>query len=306
MVAEDLSDELDRWSAYAQAAEDDAFRRAREVGAMVAVAVREATFLSDLGQRNEVSLAAMMGLLDEAEACVRRTETQLRLRHESWMHSQQIADHAVVAWTAALDHALTELGTAEARLVQARRKRDRLTVRVCATETDAAGERDRVHTLARHRASRERQRPNVRQLVAEAEAAVGRAEECVQVALERVTRHEMALHTAGQAEELVARSLRDLAQGLQSAGLAVDFAASARAVLGRASAVIDRQSDRAQDMMRESKQAVRAMESSGRVLGAVSLAYDEAQQHVFDARVEIDERISVVRGGLARARLGLS
>jgi chromosome segregation ATPase len=291
IVAQDLCDELDRWSAYASAAEHEAEVTARQTGEAVSLAVRHAAFVSDLSQRNELDLTAVAAMVEEAAEKAKHTIDRLAARRASWLQTQQLAEQAVVSWTAAYEQASHDLAALEQRLRHARRREERI--------ASAAAELPSGFLRSRKKARRDVSRSD-RQL-AEVSAAVAQYAAEVAPAEKSVERASKALTTAETARSLAERAVAELAEGRDAAGMANDYVASSRQALASARTALANQSSRADTMMRESRLSVRQLELSGRLLGAASSTYDDAQRHVFDARRDIGDHIELLRQHYSQA-----
>jgi hypothetical protein len=111
IVAQDLCDELDRWLVYASGAEHEAQVAARQAGEAVSLAVRYAAFVNDLAQRNERDLTAVAAMVEEAAEEAKHTVERLSARRQSWLQTQQLAEEAVVSWSAACEQAEHDLAS---------------------------------------------------------------------------------------------------------------------------------------------------------------------------------------------------
>jgi hypothetical protein len=291
IVAQDLCDELDRWSAYASAAEHEAEVTARQTGEAVSLAVRHAAFVSDLSQRNDLDLSAVAVMVEEAAEEAKHTADRLVARRQSWLQTQQLAEQAVVSWSAAYEQAEHELAALGQRLRHARRREERI--------ASAAAELPSGFLRSRKKRRRDVSRGD-RQL-AEASAAVAQYAAEIAPAEKSVERAGKALTTAETARSLAERAVAELAEGRDAAGMANDYAASSRQALASARSALANQSTRAEAMMRELRLSVRQLELSGRQLGAASSTYDDAQRHVFDARRDIGDHIELLRQHYSQA-----
>ena len=289
MVAQELCSELDRWSAYAQAAEEDALAAAQHATEAVTLAVSGASFVADLAQRNRADLNAVMLLVAEAEAASTGTAKRLAQRRDSWQYSQDIARQSVASWAAALDDRQVDVSSANNRLRRAHQSELRL-----AAESARSG-------FARGRGSARRRDEYG---LAQARASVRRLTEEVATAERTAARCESALRLAERALALADEAVAELREGLQSAAMAVDYAAGARATCRDIERLLQRQAQSAEKMLHESRAATRELERSGRVLGAVCDAYDDSQQHLFDARRDLADRIEALREQFGRSVSG--
>jgi hypothetical protein len=289
VVAQELCSELDRWSAYAQAAEEDALAAAQHAAEAVTLAVREAAFVADLTQRNRADLAAVVSLVEEAEAAATATAERLTRRRDSWLYSQDIARQSVGSWAAALDDRQVDVSSANHRLRRAHQSEERLT----AASAPSRLSRGRGSARRRDEHDLAQARTNVRRLTEEVATAERAAARC-----------ESALHLAERALALADEAVAELREGLQSAGMAVDYAAGARATCREIERLLQRQAQSAEKMLYESRAATRELERSGRVLGAVCDAYDDSQQHLFDARRDVLDRIEALREQFGRSASG--
>jgi hypothetical protein len=290
VVAQELCSELDRWSAYAQAAEEDALAAAQHAAEAVTLAVREAAFVADLAQRNRADLASVVALVEEAEAAATATAERLAQRRDSWHYSQDIAKQSVASWAATLDERQGDVTWANNRLRRAMQSEERL-----AAAASARSRFDRGRGSARHRNEHD---------LAQARASVRRLTEEVATAERAAARCESALHLAEQALAVADAAVTELREGVQSAAMAVDYAAGARATCREIERLLQRQSQSAAAMLHDSRAATRELERSGRVLGAVCDAYDDAQQYLFDARRDLVDRIETLREKFGRSASG--
>ena len=286
VVAQELCSELDRWSSYAQAAEADALAAAQHAAETVTLAVREAAFVADLAQRNRADLAAVVLLVDEADAAATGTAERLAQRRNSWQYSQDIARQSVASWAAALDDRQADMSSASNRLRRARRSEELL-----AAASAQSG-------FARGRWSARRRDEHDQ---AQARASVHRFTEEVATAERAAARCESALGLAQRALALADEAVAELREGSQSAAMAIDYAAGARVTCRELERLLQRQAQSAEKMLSESRAATRELERSGRVLGAVCDAYDDSQQYLFDARRELVDRIEALRGQFGRS-----
>ena len=291
IVAQDLCDELDRWSAYASAAEHEAEVTARQTGEAVSLAVRHAAFVSDLSQRNEQDLTAVAAMVEEAAEEAKHAIDRLAARRQSWLQTQQLAEQAVVSWSAAYEQAEHDLTALHERLRHARQREERI--------ASAVAEAPSSFLRSRNKVRRDVSRSD-RQL-AEASAAVAQYAAEIAPAEKGVERASKALTTAESARSLAERAVAELAEGRGAAGMANDYATSSRWALASARTALADQSSRAETMMRESRLSVRQLELSARLLGAASSTYDDAQRHVFDVRRDISDYIELLRQHYSQA-----
>jgi chromosome segregation ATPase len=289
VVAQELCSELDRWSAYAQAAEADAMSAAQHAAEAVTLAVREAAFVDDLAQRNRADLASVVSLVEEAEAAATATAERLAKRRDSWQYSQDIAKQSVTSWAAALHDRQGDVTSANNRLQRARQSEERL----AASSAPSRFTRGRRSAHGRDEHDLAQARANVRRLTEEVATAERAAARC-----------ESALGLAERALALADEAVAELREGLQSAAMALDYAAGARATCREIERLLQRQAQSAEKMLFESRAATRELERSGRVLGAVCDAYDDSQQHLFDARRDMADRIETLREQFGRAVSG--
>ena len=295
IVAQDLCDELDRWSAYASAAEHEAEVTARQTGEAVSLAVRQAAFVGDLSQRNELDLTAVEAMVEEAAEEAKHTLGRLAARRQSWLQTQQLAEQAVVSWTAASEQAEHDLAALHQRLRHARRREERIASGAADAPSGFLRSRKKVRRDV-SRSDRQLAKTGVAVAVAVAQyaAEIAPAERAVE-------RASKALTTAETARSLAERAVAELAEGRDAAGMANDYAATSRRALASARTAFADQSSRAEAMMRESRSSVRQLELSGRLLGAASSTYDDAQRHVCDARRDISDHIELLRQHYSQA-----
>jgi chromosome segregation protein len=285
IIAQDLYDELDRWSAYASAAEREADVAARQTGEAAALAIRQAAFVRDLSERNELDLGVVASAIEEAAEEAKHAVERLAARRASWLQTQQLTEQAVVSWSAACAQAEHDLASLQQRLRSARRREERIVS--AAAEAPSGFLRSRKHR--RYDVSRlDRQ-------LAEASAAVALYAAEVEPAENTLGRNRKALELAEEARALAERAVAEVAVGRDAAVMANDYATTAAQALATARSTLVAQSSRAEAMMRESRLSVRQLELSGRLLGAVSTSYVDAQRHVHDARRELAEHIETLR-----------
>jgi hypothetical protein len=289
VVAQELCSELDRWSAYAHAAQQDAQSAAQHAAEAVTSAVREAAFVTDLAQRNRADLAAVELLVAEAETVATATAERLTQRRDSWQYSQDIATQSVRSWAAALHDRQVDVSSANHRLRRAQQTEERL-----AAVVPSRFSRDRSSA----------RRCDEHDLV-QARFSVHRLTEEVATAERAAARCESALELAERALALADDAVAELREGLQSAAMAIDYAAGARATCREIAQLLQRQEQSAEKMLQESRAATRELERSGRVLGAVCDAYDDSQQHLFDARRDLVDRIEALREQFGRSLGGM-
>ncbi len=292
VAGQDLHDELDRWSAYAQAAQAEGRLQTRAATEMVTVATREAARAVNLGQRHDNEIAEVSTQLDSVARLTARAEQRLRQRHDSWRHSERIVQEAIRSWTMVGNHEREGLTLATLKHAKAERLVQKLGARKAAEDTDKHPRRRRARTGRR---SPTGDTPTLAQLLAQARVAETAAGRDMAEASARLERSLTALSMTERAYDLVERSMRDLVDGMRSAQLASDLVRDARQQLERATSLAEQQHDATDALMNQSRQAVRAVESSGPALGAIDDRYDDAQRHLFEARRQISDRLDALR-----------
>jgi hypothetical protein len=291
VIAQDLCDELDRWSAYASAADYEAEVAARQTGEVVSLAVRHAAFVNDLSQRNERDLTAITAMVEEAAEEADHGVSRLAARRQSWLQTQQLAEEAVVSWSAAYEQATHDLACLHQSLRHARRREERI---ASARDEPPSG-------LFRSRKKARRDVAQTNRQSAEASATAAQFEAEIAPAERRVERAIKALATADTARNLAEVAVAELAEGSDAARLASDYASSARTALTSARTVLVDQCSRAEAIGREARLSARQLELSGRLLGAASTTYDDAQRYVFDARRDMSDHIELLRQRYSQA-----
>jgi chromosome segregation ATPase len=285
IIAQDLYDELDRWSAYASAAEREAEVAARQTSEAVALAIRQAAFVRDLSQRNGLDLGVVAAAIDEATSEAKHAVERLTARRASWLQTQQLAEQAVVSWSAACAQAEHDLASLQQRLRAARHREERI------ASATAEAPRGFLRSRKHHRHDVLR----VDRQLAEASAAVGLYAAEVEPAEKALGRARKALDLAEKARALAERAVAEVAVGRDAAVMATDYATTATQALSTARGTLVDQTTRAEAMMRESRSSVGQLELSGRLLGAASMSYVDAQRHVHDARRDLGEHIETLR-----------
>ena len=197
----------------------------------------------------------------------------------------------MVSWTAAYEQAEHDLVALNQRLRHAGRREQRI--------ASAAAEAPSGFLRSRKKARRDVSRSE--RDLAEANAAVAQYAAEIAPAEKSVERASKALTTAEAARSLAERAVAELAEGRDAAGMASDYAISARQALASARTALTKQSALAEAMMQESRSSVRQFELGGRLLGAASCTYDDAQRHVFDARRDITDHIELLRQHYSQA-----
>ena len=290
IVAQDLSEELERWSVYASAAEEEAEYTASLANEQITIAVRQAAFVADLVERSKLDLDALAETVNETATQAEHTVARLAARAESWKQTEHVARQAEVSWCAAVDRAEDEKAFHEIRLKQARKRVERL-----ASEPVTTSSPSRRFVRSRHLTQGEERRKDRHAALADARRLVNDLEMQTGPLTRQAEGCNEALTTCREAMTLVRFATDEMDEGLQAAGMANDYAVGAQQALATSLRLVAGQKAQAEAILRESRSAVRLGELSGRLLGTVSSTYDDAQRHVFDARQSINERVEALR-----------
>lgn len=290
IVAQDLCEELERWSVYASAAEEEAEYTATLAGEQITIAIRQAASVADLVERSKLDLESLAAIVDETATKAEHTVAQLAARAQSWKQTEQIALQATVSWSAAVDRAEDDKALHEIRLKQARKRVERL-----ASESVTTSSSSRRFVRSRYITRGEERRKDRHAALADARRLVNDLETQTGPLTRQAECCNQALATCREAMTLVRFATDELAEGLQAAGMAHDYAVGAKQSLATSLRLLAGQRAQAESILRESRAAVRQGELAGRLLGAVSSTYDDAQRHVFDARQNINERVEALR-----------
>jgi hypothetical protein len=288
MASEDLLEELDRWSAYARAAEDEARYVANHTASQVAGAGRAAAVVRDRVERNNGDLAAQEVYLDEAAADAAIAKKRLVDRRDSWLHTQLIATESVSAWA-------DELTISEKRLFGLR-SRLRRTIRQHDAMLLGAENRSRTENLYRRLFERGYvdNEPSPGQMQAMMSAL--RVE--IAAAEGHVEQYAGALASASKALDLATDALAEINKNLRGVDLAGDYIAGARQACQAVRNLVAGQHQSVEDLSKDSAQANRCLEQANYVLNAFGSTYDDALRHLFDARTLVIERIASLRDTL--------
>jgi hypothetical protein len=279
VVAEDLLDELDRWSAYAQTAAGDAAIATRHVEQISTDVVRQAAFVANLTQQTDLERDGLADLVREATSAAGHAIAKLLARRESWRHAQQISRDAVATWVATKARADDDLVEGRARLARLQRRDDRITA-----------------TLAGRRRSARRSRTELRDELVDVHAMVRQAEADGASFAWASQQAGAAIALAEQALAVTVAALDDVEHGLRSAELAAAHASAAGRSFVLIGQISGRQGESCDIMTRDAVHAGRAAALSGRLLASVDDAYNEAQLQWVLTRHDLGERVDDLRG----------
>ena len=285
MAGEDLLEELDRWSAYARAAEDEARYAATQTASQVAVAGRSAAVVRDRVERNNGDLAAQETYLNEAAADAAVAKKRLGERRDSWLHTQLIASESASAWA-------EEFAISEKRLFGLR-SRLRRTIR----QHDAVllGAENRSHTENLYRRIFERGYGDDQPSTLEMQAMMSTLRVEIAAAEDQAERCGVALASASKGLNLATDALAEINRNLRSVELSGDYIAGARQACQTVRNLVAGQDQSVEDLAKDSWQAHRCLEQANYALSALGSAYDDALCHLFDARSLVLERISSLK-----------
>ena len=285
MASEDLLEELDRWSAYARAAEDEARYAATQTASQVAVASRGAAVVRDRVERNNGDLAAQEAYLNEAAADAAVAKKRLEDRRDSWLHTQLIASESASAWA-------EELAISEKRLFGLR-SRLRRTIR----QHDAVlfGAENRSHTENLYRRIFERGYVDNEPSTREMQAMISALRVEIATAEDKAEQCEAAFASASKGLDLATDALAEINKNLRSVDLASDYIAGARQACQIVRKLVAGQQRAVEDLAKDAGQAHRCLEQATYVLNALGSTYDDAVRHLFDTRSLVIERISSLR-----------
>jgi curved DNA-binding protein CbpA len=288
MASEDLLEELDRWSAYASAAEDEARYATTQTASQVAVAGRGAAVVRDRVERNNGDLAAQEAYLDEAAADAAVARKRLGERRDSWLHTQLIASEATAAWAEELAISEKQLFGLRSRLRRAIRQHDAV----------LTGAENRSHSENLYRRIFERgyfhEEPSTRQM----QALLSELRVEIAAAEEQAERCGAAFASASKGLDLSNDALAEINKSLRSVDLASDYIEGGRQACQMVRGLVSGQHRSVEDLAKNAGQANTCLEQAVYVLHALSSTYDDAVRHLFDTRSLVVERISSLRDTL--------
>ena len=288
MASEDLLEELDRWSAYASAAEDEARYATTQTASEVAVAARGAAVVRDRVERNNGDLAAQEAYLNEATADAAVATKRLEDQRESWLHTQLIASESATSWAEELAFSEKQLFGLRSRLRRAIRQHDAVLL--------GAENRSRTENLYRRIFERGylHEEPSPREM----QALLSELRVEVAAAEEQTERCRAALGSASRGLDLATDAVAEINKSLQSVDLASDYIAGARQACQMVRGLVAGQHRSVEGLAKDAGQANRCFEQANYVLNALGSTYDDAVRHLFDTRSLVDERISSLRDAL--------
>ncbi len=279
----DLSDEYQRFTAYAQAAQAHAISQARAVGELVHRAQRSAAFAGNLSERNGADLCGVARSIEEARTEVTVAGGRVGERLEGLERSLDVAQRALQSW-----------GIARLRAGDAR---ERATHRLAAARIDerrlaaAAEARTETNSVELQRAQRDLS--HARYDVAEYAAEIEAADELIE-------RYDRAV-AACEAATGVAQAAVDRQRACrQLISLALDHVDSATAVAQQTIEILRRQQEAAGFMTRQTILAARADEHAGRLLTTANRDYDDAQHHASETCRHLLDEAEVFRSRTGR------
>jgi hypothetical protein len=283
----DLSDEYQRFTAYAQAAHVDAISQARAVGELVHRAQRSAAFAGNLSERNAADLRNVTLAVEEAQTEVSRAGCWVTDRLDSVERALDVAERALQSWTIARLRSFDSRERATGRLAAARASERRLAELVAAGAEAGSFELQRAQRDRRHTAE------DVAQFTAEIEAAD-----------ELIERYDRAVAACETATALAQAAVDRQRACRQLIGLAQDHLDTAAAVTGQTFETLRRQQEGAGRMTQQTSLAVRADEQAGRLLTTANSHYDDAQRHASETRRHLLDEVESLRAQASSGRNG--
>lgn len=274
----DLSDEYQRYTAYAHAAQANAVSQARAVGELVQRAQRSAAFAGNLSQRNDADLSGVTRSVDEARNEVAIAGGRIDERLESLERSLDIAERALQSWRIARLRQVDARGRATSRLVAARITERRLVAVVAARAATKSVELQRAQRDVSH----------ARFDVAEIATAIDEADELIE-------RYDRAVAACETATEIAQAAVDRQRACRQLISLAQDHVDTAAAVAQQTSETLLRQQEGAGCMTKQTIRAVRADEHAGRLLTIANSDYDDAQHHASETRRHLLDQVELFR-----------
>jgi hypothetical protein len=280
----DLSDEYQRFTAYAHAAQAHAVSQARTVGELVHRAQRNAAFAGNLSERNGSDLGGVTRSVEEARAEVATAGGRVGERLASLERTLDIAERALQSWGIARLRSVDARERATSHLTAARISERRLAAVV------ATGAENKTVDVQRARRDLSHARFDVAQFGAEIDAAD-----------ELIERYDRAVAACETATEM-AQAAVDRQRGCrQLISLAQDHVDTAAAVAQQTSQTLHRQQQGAGSMTQKTILAVRADQHAGRLLTTANSDYDDAQHHASETRRQLLDAVEMLRS-LASSR----
>ena len=279
----DLSDEYQRFTAYAQAAQVHAVSQARAVGELVHRAQRSAAFAGNLSERYGADLGSVTRSVEEARTEVAIAAGRIGKRLESLERAVDIAERAFQSWGIARSRSVDTGARATNRLAAARISERRLAAVVAARAETNSVELQRAQRDLSHA------RDDVAQFTAEIKADG-----------ELIERYERAVTACETATEMAQAAVDRERACRQLIGLAQDHVVTAAALTQQTSETLRRQQEGAGYMTQQTILAVRADEHSGRLLTAANSDYDDAQHHASETRRHLLDEIELFRSRAGR------
>jgi hypothetical protein len=283
----DLSDEYQRFTAYAHAAHLHAISRARTVGELVHRAQRSAAFAGNLSERNGADLCGVTRSVEEARTEVAIAGSRVGERLASLERSLDIAERALQSWGIARLRSVDARERATNRLAAARISERRLAA------VAAAGADNKTIDVRRARRDLSHARFDVAQFAAEIDEAD-----------ELIERYDRAVAACEAATEM-AQAAVDRQRGCrQLISIAQDHVDTAAAVAQQTSQTLNRQQDGTGSMTQKTVLAVRADQQAGRLLTAANRDYDDAQHHASETRRQLLDAVEMLRSQVSSRRDG--
>ena len=279
----DLSDEYQRFTAYAHAAQAHAVSQARTVGELVHRAQRSAAFAGNLSERNDADLCGVTRSVEEARTEVAIARGRVGERLASLERSLDIAERALQSWAIARSRSVDARERAINRLVAARISERRLAAVVAARAKTKSVELQRAQRDLSH----------TRFDVAEFAVAIDEADELIE-------RYDRAVAACETATEMAQTAVDRQRACRQLTSLAQDHVDTAAAVTQQTSETLHRQQEGAGWMTQQTILAVRADEHAGRLLTIANSDYDDAQHHASETRRQLLDAVELLRSRAAR------
>ncbi len=283
----DLSDEYQRFTAYAQAAHIHAASQARAVGELVHRAQRSAAFAGNLAERNSADLCGVSRSVEDARTQVAIAAVRIGDRLESLERSLDIAERALQSWGIARSRSVDARERATTRLAAALISQRRLAAVVASRAESNSVELQRAQRDLSHACD------DVAQFAAEIEAAD-----------ELIERYNRAVAACETATEMAQAAVDRQRACRQLISLAQDHVDTAAAVTQQTSETLRRQQDGAGGMMQQTVLAVRADEHAGRLMTTANSDYDDAQHHASETRRHLLNEVELCRSQASSGRYG--
>jgi hypothetical protein len=283
----DLSDEYQRFTAYAHAAHVHAVSQARGVGEFVHRAQRSAAFAGNLSERNAADLCAVTHSVEEARTEVAIAAGRIGDRLASLERTLDIAERALQSWCIARSRSVDARERAINRLAAARISERRLAAVAAARAETKSVELQRAQRDLSHAVF------DVARFAAEIEAAD-----------ELVERYDRAVAACETATELARAAVDRQRACRQLISLAQDHVDTAAAVTQQTFETLHRQQEGAGCMAQQTILAARADEQAGRLLTTANSDYDDAQHHATETRRHLLDEVELLRARAASGRNG--